>query len=72
MTHLASSRLLPPQDDQAAAEFRAERCEQVHAAIRAGRTAIKPIGVQRDPDGDLELVNCPHCSTTLARLAVSL
>lgn len=54
------------------AELLAERCAATHEAIRAGRTALKPVGVQPDPLGeepDLILYNCPHCGSTIARSA---
>jgi hypothetical protein len=51
----------------AASDFLEERCLVMHAAIKNGRTNLKPIGVQRDDVERFELVNCPICTTTIAR-----
>jgi hypothetical protein len=44
----------------------AERCQDVHSAIKAGRTRLEALGEQDMGDGQtMPLVRCPHCGTTL-------
>lgn len=45
--------------------FLQERCQAMHAAIKAGRTALPSIGLQEMEDGRKRpLVHCPHCGST--------
>jgi hypothetical protein len=64
--------VIPSPETLAAANEcrRLGRHEAIKASSARWRAETTPIGVQEQEGGDLELANCNHCASTIARSVV--